>query len=49
MARNGLYYSDEKGRWHNLSEHEADTQYNLEEQLGTAFPEPDIPEETGSR
>lgn len=49
MARNGLYYSDEKGRWHNLSEHEAGNRYNLEEQIGAVFAEPDVPEETGSR
>lgn len=42
MALNGLYYSQDKDRWHNLSEHQTGGPYNLEEQLGEAFPEPEI-------
>ncbi len=44
MALNGLYYSYDKRRWHNLSEHDTGSPYNLEERVGEAFPEPDIPE-----
>ncbi|QLH82253.1 hypothetical protein [Halosimplex pelagicum] len=50
MALNGLYYSTDKERWHNLSEHEKGSAYNLEEQLGSAFSEPEIPDDgAGSR
>lgn len=45
MALNGLYYSQDKDRWHNLSEHQSRSPYNLEEQLGEAFPEPEITDE----
>lgn len=44
MAVNGLYYSEDKERWHNLSEHQEGSPYNLEEQLEEVFPEPDVPD-----
>lgn len=47
MALNGLYYSSEKNRWHNLSEHNTGSPYNLEEQIGSAFQKPEAPDDGG--
>jgi len=47
MALNTLYYSSEKNRWHNLSEHDTESPYNLEEHVGDTFPEPEIPNDGG--
>lgn len=49
MAINGIYYSEHKNRWHNLSHHQQGSPYNLEEQLGESLPEPDPPDSTSNR
>lgn len=48
MAVNALYYSEDKERWHNLSEHQEGSPYNLEEQLGDVFPEPELPDDVAN-
>lgn len=40
MAVDGLYFSPSKERWHNLSEHDNDSPFNLYEQFGTSLPDP---------
>lgn len=40
MAVDALYFSPSKERWHNLSEHEEGSPFNLYEQFGDSLPDP---------